>query len=280
MTAGPRSRIGRLLGLPFRLFRMVRHHRHMEPVPLTYLMAAGVGLGLGVAIDLFIDVPWWLVAGGFVALVWLFFMSTAFWGPHRLRRRDVSRFINPGRARTRDVASLEKAIRSGELPAYAVTSWNGQTSLGGWGRGGSSGWHSITLRFTYPDNAYRWVEVETRSGDQPASLRKEMLAQNLLSRLDDPPSFNNIDEMRAWHVRHRREQEERAHDLAWRPGHLVVDGVEIAAEVITVDDGVAILAVRGDVFFEILARRVDTPTIELARVPSLAPYVADMPDHP
>ena len=50
----------------------------MEPVPLTYLMAAGLGLVVGVIMDLVLGWPWWWVAIAVMAMVWLFCSPASF----------------------------------------------------------------------------------------------------------------------------------------------------------------------------------------------------------
>lgn len=276
LVAGRRSRIGRVLALPRRFFRTVRRHRGMEPVPLTYLMAAAAGVALGVIIDRFSAVRWWLVAAGFVSVVWLFFMSTAFWGPHRMRRRHIAGIVNSAHARSRERAALEKAIRAGELRVYAVATWNGPATLGGWGRG-SGGWHGVTLRFIDPADERTWVEVETRAGDGPARHSKELLAENLLSSISDPPTFGDIHQMRAWHVARRRERESLAQSLKWQPGRLRIDGVDVAAELVRFDDGTAAVAVHEGWYLEVLTRQVNPEEVEYIRTPTLQTYLKDMP---
>lgn len=269
------SRAGKWLRLPLQLFRRARHARTMTPVPVTYLMAAVVGVLLGAAADLTTDFPWWVVAVGFVGAVWVFFMSTAFWGPHRLRRIDVLRMVNPERARAEERAALETAVRTGELPAYAVAGWRG--SLGGWG-GGHHDLRSITLRFVDDSNERRWIEVETVSGSRlgPVGLRKEHLAENLVGRIPDVPQFDRIDEQFIWHRKREHEYEELLRNLAWLPATLVVDGSDVDAEVARVDDGIAVYAPHGQVVIEVMARNVELDNFTLVAVTNLAPFFDEM----
>jgi len=69
-----RGRTGlRWVRIPVELFRVVLGERRAQPTPILYLMAAGAGVVLGLLLDLAVDWAWWLVATGFLLLVWLFF---------------------------------------------------------------------------------------------------------------------------------------------------------------------------------------------------------------
>ena len=63
--------------------RALLHRRSMIPAPWIYLAAAGLGLVLGVTLDVWLGWPWWAVALGVLAAVWLLFVSSAFIGPAR-----------------------------------------------------------------------------------------------------------------------------------------------------------------------------------------------------
>ena len=86
----------------------------MVPVPLTYLLAAAAGVVIGVAAQAAVGWPWWLVAGGFVAAVWLFFLSTAAWGAPE-NRRAVVWLLAPRRAARLDVRDAANALIKSEL---------------------------------------------------------------------------------------------------------------------------------------------------------------------
>ena len=249
----------------------------MTPVPLTYLMAMVLGVGIGVVVDILGPVPWWLVAVLVVAVVWLFFVSTAFWGPYRLRRADWLRVTDPSRARTEEYAAIARAVGDGELRPYALVGWSGTASLGGWGRG-HRGWHTISIRFHDADDERRWAKVETTVGShpEPSETRKGVLAENLVGQIPDIPSFRSSQEAHAWHARRRRDYEHRLATLEWQLRQIVVNGAVVGAEVASVDDGVAVSAEHDGVVIQILARNVAVGEIELASVPDLAPYLENI----
>src|SRR5437867_7443732 len=56
---------------PSRVLEVLLRRRTIMPVPATYLMAAATGAALGVVCQFFLHWSWWVVALGFVALVWL-----------------------------------------------------------------------------------------------------------------------------------------------------------------------------------------------------------------
>ncbi len=209
-----------------------------------------------------------------VGIVWLFFMSTAFYGPFRLRRRDYLHMVNPRRAAEEDDKAMERAVRNGELPVYGLDDWAGNRNVGGSGRD-QYGPHTIGLRYLDPDDERRWVEVETVSGSRagPAGLRREVLAENLIGRVTDPPDLSSIEELLAWHDARRRESESRVAELAWEPYELGVDGETVVAEMVRVDDGIAVFARHDGSAIEILARNVEPGEIDLVTVTDLTPFL-------
>jgi hypothetical protein len=120
--------------VPVELFRIVRRRRTMTPVPATYLTASVAGAALGVAAQLAFGWPWWVVAAGSVAAVWLFFVSTALWGGGSSRplATEVLRVVRPGRAVARDRRQQVERFRAAPFPLYGLpASWPGPRQLGG-----------------------------------------------------------------------------------------------------------------------------------------------------
>lgn len=70
------SSVPRWVRLPGRLFRTLLAERRAQPTPMTYLLAAGTGLLLGLVLDLALGWPWWAVTAGFVVFAWLLFLSS------------------------------------------------------------------------------------------------------------------------------------------------------------------------------------------------------------
>jgi hypothetical protein len=112
----------------------------MVPVPATYLAATVLGAVVGVAAQLVLGWPWWLVAAGVVAAVWLLFASTALWGAGGSGQplvTDLLRVVRPRRAVERDHRQEVERFRAAPFPLYGLPSaWPGPRHLGGW----ESGW--------------------------------------------------------------------------------------------------------------------------------------------
>jgi hypothetical protein len=127
--------------VPVHLFGILRGRRTMTPVPATYLVAVVVGVALGVAAQLVLGWPWWLVAAAVVVAVWLSFFSTALWGgggSSRPLATEVLRVVSPGRAMARDRRQQAERFRAAPFPLYGLpASWPTPRQLGGWAQGWS-----------------------------------------------------------------------------------------------------------------------------------------------
>jgi len=121
--------------VPIQLIQALRHHRTMIPVPATYL-ATLVGVVVGVAAQLLLGWPWWLVAAGVVAAVWLFFTSTAVWGPGGSSQplaTDLLRVVHPRQAIEREHRQEVERFQAAPFPLYGLPPvWPGPRHLGGW----------------------------------------------------------------------------------------------------------------------------------------------------
>lgn len=270
---GHRSRVGRIVRRPLTLFAAVRRHRTMEPVPRTYALACAVGALLGLLLDLLFGWSWWLVAIGFVVAVWLFFMSTAFWGRFRMTRHDLLEVIDPQRARAQAEAGLAASVAAGELYAYTVAGWSGTIELGGWG-GGPGRPTDVALRHGDED---RWVEVDAMMvgpDPRPATLRMENLADNLLGAVVPWPE-GDADE---WHVQFAKRSkliDEIAPTLEWGPGSITVGGTESPAQVLRYQTATAVFVDRGDHWICLQMDHADHSRLDLQRTMDVKPYIRE-----
>jgi hypothetical protein len=91
---------------------------------------------VGVAAQLLLGWPWWLVAAGVVAAVWLFFASTALWGAGGSSQplaTDLLRVVRPHKAIERDHRQEVERFRAAPFPLYGLPpAWPGSRHLGGW----------------------------------------------------------------------------------------------------------------------------------------------------
>jgi hypothetical protein len=117
-----------------RLAGVVRRRRSRVPVPATYLVAAAVGVVLGAVLQLVLGWPWWLVAAGMVVVVWLVFLSSAFWGgsPGRPLATEALLVVDPARGLRRERQAMAERFRAAPFPLYGLpASWTGPRHLGG-----------------------------------------------------------------------------------------------------------------------------------------------------
>jgi hypothetical protein len=132
-------------------------------------MAVGVGVLLGVALQLSLGWPWWVVAAILVAAVWLAFLATALAGPARGRGliTEVLIEVSPERGMARRKRQLEAIFRSPPFPLYGLgSSWEGPRFLGGYGTSSGMGVHTLELGHGEPlSERGPEVRVEASIGD-------------------------------------------------------------------------------------------------------------------
>jgi hypothetical protein len=182
--------------VPARLAGVVRRRRSRVPVPRTYVLAAAAGAILGAVAQLVLGWPWWLVAAGVVAAVWLGFLSSAFWGGggDRPLATEALMVVDPRRGLLRALQAMEAQFRAAPLPLYGLAgSWAGPRHLGGYGqrraaRGGSPVVTSMSLAHGDPLAGHGpQLRVEVRAGfegpqgpaPEPEAELRELLADDL-----------------------------------------------------------------------------------------------------
>jgi hypothetical protein len=108
--------------VPVHLARALRRRRTMIPVPATYLLAAVVGVALGVCGQLVLGWAWWLVAAGVLAAVWLLFAASAFrrGGSSLPLATEVLMAVDPARALRRERRALAERFRAAPFPLYGL----------------------------------------------------------------------------------------------------------------------------------------------------------------
>lgn len=116
-------------GLPIHVLRILLAERRMQPTPLAYVVATAAGLGLGLVLGAAVGWPWWAVTTGFVFLVWLLFLLSAFWGAGSDVGQSLLRVVNPRRADEVQMQRLRDGVASGLLIGYEVENWEGEKSI-------------------------------------------------------------------------------------------------------------------------------------------------------
>jgi hypothetical protein len=235
---------------------------------MTYVLAAGAGLLLGLMFDLVLGWPWWAVASEFVVLVWLFFLSSAFGGPDNDVGHRLLRVLNPDRASERDRQRLEEALTSGSLIGYEIESWNGVKSIGGWS--GSPDPHSLTIRHGEFDEQAEWVEVTTHAGEAADSAGhwiQEDLERRLVEAqfaLPDDPTIEDF-QQRQRHI-------QQSDPPSWQSASFRVDYEDMQGQIARVGSHWAAFMAAGKVLVEMTGNKVDADHVQLVRIASLAHY--------
>lgn len=255
--------------VPVELFRVVHTGRSMEPTPMTFVMAIGAGVVLGVVVDLAFDWPWWVIAVGFVSLVWLVFLASAFKGSPDLGRRLLS-VIDPEEAARRNIQRLEDALAAGSLAGYELVKWEGEKSIGGWGGGPTP--HSLTIRHGNQSDP-KWVEVTTHTGDAADTMGhwvREDLEIGLVAAHFPLPPHPTIEDFQR-----RQRDTQQARPPQWHPVWFRVAGEMIPGEVARIGSNWAGLVRVGAVALEMTGAGVDPAELELSPIVTLDPYTKD-----
>ena len=270
-----RSRTPRVLRKARDLAAAIHRERMVEPVPLTYLMAVGAGLALGFVLDLLLGWAWWLVLVGFVAVVWVFFLSSAFWHGGRRRVMERIRFtLDPERQQRRELTSLTARVEEGPIRAYGVDGWVGPVALGGWG-GGNDEISSITLaHFVDEDDPAPAIEVSYHPASRyvDSALADDVLEDFVENSIEMPTATEPGDLGRR--VAQRRWEARRRPPPPWQPTAIEVDGVAVSFSALVRPDAISALASVGDGYVVVKAVGREPGSFALSRVVDIGPHVS------
>jgi hypothetical protein len=238
--------------LPVELFRAVRRRRGMIPVPATYLGAVVAGAALGVAAQLAFGWPWWLVAAGGVAAVWLFFLSSAFWGAggsDQPLATDLLWVVRPDRALERDHRRQVERFLAAPFPLYGLPSaWPGARHLGGWAGRWTKGQGPVT------------TALSLGHGDPLTDQGPQLRVEVSVEQVDSDP----VELLAA--TRRRPEP-------AWSPVTIPVDGRLVGFEWLGEGRHWVARAELADHTLTLYARDLPVESVELVRVADLEPYI-------
>lgn len=265
------SRSPRWVRLPRELFRAVLSERRMHPTPMTYLLATGAGLLLGLLLDLAFGWPWWVVASGFVVLVWLFFLSSAFRGPDNDLRHRLLTIIDPDRAAAIHRSRLEDALASGSLACYEVEHWEGVKSVAGWS--GSPDPDSLTIRHGEYDEQGAWVEVTTHSGVAVGTSGHwihEDLERRLVEAQFPLPSEPTMDDFRQ-----RQRDIQGAEQPHWQSKSFRIDNERQTGRIARAGSQWAAILPAKSVLIDMIGNEVDPEGVRLVRLTNLDSYPLD-----
>jgi hypothetical protein len=269
-------------GAPIRIVRALLRARTMIPSPLIYLMAAVLGIGLGVALDRIIDWPWWSVVLGSVAVVWIVFLATAF-GPASRRR------LPPIRTRIRDAIDpmgmfdrlerrQEQVFRDRPFTIFGLDpSWEGPRLIGevssGWqvGAGDVSELELVHGDVSHPSGTFVRVSSSPSSIGEPRDRRRE-LAEQLWFEVEPPPPRESLERLIEWEDVRERDHRHRP-TPAFEAIELPVDGGPISFSFLLEQNGWVALGSKEDVTISIIARNAGIDDVRLVTIRDVEPYI-------
>jgi hypothetical protein len=268
--------------VPIQLVQALRHHRTMIPVPATYLAATLLGAVVGVAAQLLLGWPWWLVAAGVVAAVWLFFTSTAFWGAGGSSQplaTDLLRVVRPHKAIERDHEQEVERFRAAPFPLYGLPpAWPGSRHLGGWEGSWAKGQRPVTtaLSLGHGDplaEAGPQLRVEVRVEGVEPELGMTMRVESRRHLAEDlwlqavPPAHDLAQHFEQFAAVRRRP------DPAWSQVTIPVDGRLVGFWWLAEGRHWVAQAELDDRTLTLRARDLPVESVELVRVSDLEPYI-------
>jgi hypothetical protein len=236
---------------------------------MFYLVLGGVGLLLGVLLQLALGVWWWMPPAVLLAAAWLVVFTSIWWHhPHghpTSLRTELLQVFSPKKGALARRREDQQRIRSAGLPLFEVQDWPGPVSLDGWGSSGANVSH-ISLAFRDTAESPPVVTVGTVIGDSTraagvrAHLRGELTG--LLIR-DKAATALGPDAIRDVH----RRITERLLALAWTPSTVRVDGTDLEAWRLVVDGCSASCAVLDGVWVTITASGVGEFSLRTVTAP-------------
>jgi hypothetical protein len=268
--------------VPIQLVQALRQRRTMIPVPATYLAATLVGAVVGVAAQLLLGWPWWLVAAGVVAAVWLLFASTAVWGAGGSSQplvTDLLRVVHPGQALERDHRQEVERFRAAPFPLYGLPpAWPGWRHLGGWEGKWTKGQRPVTtaLSLAHGDPLAEegpQLRVEVRAEGVEAEPGMTMRVQSRRQLAEDlwlqaaPAAHDPAEHFEQLAAVRRRP------DPAWSLVMIPVDGQPVGFWWLAEGRHWVALAELDERTLTLSARDLPVESVELVRVSDLEPYI-------
>lgn len=265
---------------PSKAIRVLLQHRTAEPVPLFWFAVALVGLVLGVAADLTLGWVWWLVTAGWLVLVWLVFLATAFRYPGRNNLWvDLVATVSPQRAQELEKRQLLQAIETAPGPVYGLTEWEGPRHIGGYGRSSTDGLTHLKLIYGSPlDQPHVKVNTIWPSNRPHMSIQavRRRLTRTLWHGQLRPPEHLDGEERQTWmRQQHFVIDQRPIPDWISTPVH--INGIAHPAELYREgDDWVAVIEMDR-ALIEIGSHQVPFERVALGPVTDLTAYTTSPP---
>jgi hypothetical protein len=265
---------------PVAALRAVNRLRRVTPAPWLYLSAAAFGSLVGIALDLSLNLPWWLFGLAAAAVVWLAFMLPATL-PRRGTRElltDVLLEVAPAKGHAREERRLHEMLRKPPFPIYGLSRrWSGRRFVGGHGSGMGEGFNSIELAHgDYPfkeSEPQVRIRSQRRQFDPPVELRLEEVARSLWGHIHRPPMrISSPGTFDAWS---KEDRDAFKHRVVSEAGHveIPVDGVPRLFHYLDQGPSWGAVAKVNDMTITLDARNVKVEEIELVTISDPEPYI-------
>jgi hypothetical protein len=267
---------------PIRIVRALLRGRTMIPSPLIYLMAAVLGIGLGIVLDRMIDWPWWSVVLGSVAVVWIVFLATAF-GPASRRRQpplgtQILDALDPVGMFDRLERRQEQVFRDRPFAIYGLgPSWEGPRFIGEVSSGWQVGARDVSeLELVHgdvsnPSGTLVRVASSPSSIGEPRDRRRE-LAEQLWLEVEPPPPRESPERFIGWEDVVERDHRSRP-TPHFRTIELSVDEEPISFSFLLEQNAWVALGYKEDITISITARDIGIEDVRLVTIRDVEPYI-------
>jgi hypothetical protein len=238
--------------VPWRVWRALARHRRIIPSPLLYLVVAGIGLAVGVVLQLTLGLWWWLPPLVLLVVAWLVAFTSIWWRP-RVRtgilRAAILSATDPQRGFEQQRREQHDRLRASELPLFELESWPGTVRLAGWGGPPDRITH-ISVGFCDENDPAPVVSVTTVADEAGHEdwMRERLLGElsgRDLERCTGP--FPSPEAIRDALARARDE----LRSLSWKPVAIRIDGRDHDAFAFQGPQGSAAYCAVGDLWVTI-----------------------------
>lgn len=269
-------------GWPSKAMRVLLQHRTAEPVPLFWFAAALVGVVLGVAADLILGWVWWLVTAGWLVLVSLVFLATAFRYPGRDNLWvDLVATVSPQRAQQLEMKQLLQLVETAPGPVYGLVEWEGPHQIGGHGRSSTDGLTHLKLIYGSPlDEPHVRVNTIWQQSNRPEISIQDVrsrLTRGLWHRQLHPPEHLDSEESHDW-MREKHSDIDQRSIPDWTPTSVHIEGTAHPAELYGEgEDWVAVIEID-PALIEIGSHQVPIDHLALGPVTDFTTYTHTLPN--
>jgi hypothetical protein len=259
--------------VPWRLLRAILDRRSMIPAPYMYLAALLAGLIIGIALDAWVNLLWWLPAFGLPAIVWLIFLASAIGTPGgRNLGMGIRDILNPRGSWERHRKHEEEIFRSCPFRFYGLdSSWTGPRMLGGCRINGANDVASVELIHGDMSPPGAWVRVESAPARDDRIRGLGSAAVELWHSAERPPADLPPQLKGAW--MHRRFEESHSRQAKWTKTPINVDGAPIDFDWLQEGADWVARAIVNDLVVKVRGHELPVGVVGLSMVRDVEPYI-------